>query len=436
LSKNSPTNEFVHWFRQAGPYIHAHRGRCFVLLIGGETVQSPGFTHLIHDIALLNALGIKLVLVHGARPQIETRLSEAGLNSQIVENLRVTEADSLPIISQSIGQVRYEIEALLSTGLINTPMAGASIRVTSGNLISAQPLGVHHGVDFGHTGVVRKIDVDYIQHHLSQHAIVLLSPLGYSRTGETFVLSAEEVAMRTAIQLKADKLICLCEGQGIMGGDDELFHELSLSQAQQLLAQQPHNPYLEAAVTAVQQGVKRVHIVSNEVDGGLLQELFSRNGLGTLISAENYDQIRTATIDDIGGILELIGPLEQKGVLVRRSREYLEMEINHFTVMERDGMILGCAASYHYANDKIAELACVAIHADYQKQGRGDALLHTVEQNALKHGIEKLFVLTTQTAHWFIERGFVEANIDALPMEKQSLYNFQRRSKVFIKTIK
>jgi len=431
---------FVHWFRQAGPYINAHRNRTFVVLFGGETVEAEHFSSLIHDLALLDSLGVRLVLAHGARPQVEARLREAGRELRYVNDLRLTEGEDLRYVKQAVGRVRIRIEARLSMGLANSPMHGARLRVASGNLITARPLGVREGVDYGFTGEVRRIDDRAIRSWLDQDAIVLLSPLGYSPTGEIFNLSAEDVAAAAAIALRADKLLVLTESPPLRDPAGQPVRELSPSDAARLLAEHPTLPeetarHLRLALRACQAGVRRVHLLSRQMDGALLLELFTRDGVGVLITADIYEGSRPAAIDDIGGMLALIQPLEEEGALVRRSRERLEMEIERFSVLERDGAIIGCAALYPFAEERLAELACVAIHPDYRNRGRADTLLRFIERQARAQGLLRLFVLTTRAEHWFRERGFEPAEVADLPVRKQALYNWRRRSKVFIKTL-
>ena len=433
------SKSFVDWFRQAGPYINAHRGKIFVALFGGEAVADARFSSLIHDFALLHSLGVRLVLVHGARPQIEERLQEAGQELRYVNGLRVTDETSLTCVKQAVGSVRIRIEARLSMGLANSPMHGARIRVVSGNFVTARPLGVRDGVDYCFTGEVRRIDHQTIRTWLDGNAIVLLSPLGYSPTGEVFNLRAEEVAIATATALRADKLLLLTEGPGLLDSTGQLIRQLSPSDAEGLLINNglavDTARYLSHALHACRAGVRRIHLISRRVDGGLLLELFTRDGVGTLMTADIYEGIRPATIDDIGGILELIRPLEADGTLVRRSRELLEMEIERFIVLERDGTIIGCAALYPFPEERLGELAGLAVHPDYRNSGRADTLLQFIEHQAIKQGLERLFVLTTRTAHWFRERGFEPARITDLPVQKQALYNLQRLSKVFIKAL-
>ena len=427
IASNSATT--TSWFRAAAPYIHAHRGASFVIAIDGETIETTGFDNLIHDLALLNSLGIKLVLVYGARPQIEQQCQSHKIEVRYHQGLRITDDASLKIAKSVMGKLHINIEAKLSFGLPHTPMAHARIRCASGNLITARPLGIRDGIDFGHTGHVRRVDIEGINNQLALGNIVILPPLGYSPTGEIFNLSAEDIATAVATALTADKLIFIGES------NSGLPRELTVEQAEQAVHTSSSPPSLNAAIQACKSGVKRVHILDRSLDGALLQELFSRDGAGTLITAKSFETIRQATIDDVGGILDLIQPLEQNGTLVKRSRELLEVEIGHFTVMERDGTVVACAALYPYPQSDVAELACLAVAKTYQNLGRGDQLLSVIEKQALALGLNGLCVLTTQTAHWFIERGFSDAKISDLPIEKQALYNYQRNAKVFRKIL-
>lgn len=441
MDNRKSDRRFIESFRHSAPYIHAHRDRTAVLFFGGEAVASDKFAELVHDIALLHSLGIRLVLVHGARPQIEAKLKSTGARIEYARGLRITDDAALACVKEAAGTVRVEIEALLSMGLANTPMSGARISVTSGNFVTARPLGVRDGIDYCHTGEVRRIDTGAIRQHLTERRIVLLSPLGYSPTGEVFNLNAGEVATEVASGLHADKLIFMTEGHTIRDSRRRRVYQLALQDAKSMLAahRKPAGPtakFLRHAIQACSSGVRRVHLLDRNTDGVLLLELFTRDGHGTLITAETYEGLRPAHIDDAGGILELIKPLEDDGILVRRSRELLEIEIDHFLVIERDGTVIGCAALYPSKDEKLAELACLAVHPEYHRAGRGEAMLQAIEARARQEGIEKLVVLTTRTAHWFRERGFLAGSMADLPAGKKALYNYQRNSKVFYKPIR
>jgi amino-acid N-acetyltransferase len=432
--------EFVHWFRSAAPYINAFRGKTFVVAFGGEVVSEGQFVGLAHDINLLSSLGVRLVLVHGARPQVEAQMQERGAEMRYVQGVRVTDEPALASVKEAVGIVRVEIEALLSLGLANTPMAGSDIRVAAGNFVTAKPIGVLDGVDLQHTGEVRRIHADAIQKRLDDGEIVLLSPIGYSPTGEIFNLTLEDVALHAAAALSADKLVFLMDADGVTGAKGKLISTLTVAEAQKLTdkkrkSQDDQAYYLPAAVQACKLGVKRAHLISRHRDGALLAELFTRDGVGTLITPTPLETIRSATIDDVGGILNLIEPLEREGTLVRRSRELLEMEVDRFLVLESDGMILGCVALYPFPEEKAAEMACLAVQPEFRRRGLGDRLLEAAQTLARKKRMKALFVLTTRAEHWFEERGFVETKPEALPRRKQVLYNFQRRSKVLRKVI-
>jgi amino-acid N-acetyltransferase len=434
------TTNFVHWFRSAAPYIHGFRGKTFVIAFGGELVADGGFVQLAHDVNLLSSLGVRLVLVHGVRPQVEARLTEGGTAIRYVNGLRVTDDTALACVKEAAGTVRVEIEALLSLGLANTPMAGADIRVASGNFVTAMPLGVRDGVDLLHTGEVRKIAAAAIRRRLDQHDIVLLSPIGYSPTGEIFNLSLEDVATQAAVELAADKLIFLMNTEGVPDKGRAIHNALTVNEARQVLEKAKKLPedvtyYLPCAITACTQGVKRAHLISRHRDGALLSELFTREGVGTLVTPAPLETLRAATIDDVGGILGLIEPLERDGILVRRSRELLEMEVERFLVLESDGVIAGCAALYPFPEEKAAELACLAVSQEFRGRGFGELLLAEAEKRGKKAGFKQLFVLTTRTEHWFEERGFVDSTPDHLPKSKQALYNYKRKSKVLQKTL-
>ena len=446
MKKTPDMTEHVEWFRHSAPYIHAHRGKTVVVLFGGEAVENESFHHLINDIALLGSLGVRLVLVHGARPQIERQLKTLDIKTDFVEGLRITTPEAMPGVEQAAGQVRMIIESQLSMGLPNTPMAEASVRVVSGNFVTAQPYGIREGVDYCQTGNVRNVDAGAIEAQLDQGNMVLASPIGYSPTGEIFNLRAEDVATDIAVALHADKLIFVMETIGVIDDQGELLHQLNLPQAEQWSENHGNSnrkiskqairdtqSHLDNAAHACRGGVRRVHLISRKIDGSLLLELYTRDGIGTLVTADNYEGLRTATIDDIGGILELIMPLEEQGALVKRSREQLELDVHNFTVIERDGMIIACAALFCFELEKACELACLAVHPDYQERGRGNELMQHIEWQARKQHMEEMYTLTTQTMHWFLERGFIESNPNDLPMKKKELYNYQRKSRVLRK---
>ncbi|EFD4034898.1 amino-acid N-acetyltransferase [Escherichia coli] len=432
--------ELVEGFRHSVPYINTHRGKTFVIMLGGEAIEHENFSSIVNDIGLLHSLGIRLVVVYGARPQIDANLAAHHHEPLYHKNIRMTDAKTLELVKQAAGTLQLDITARLSMSLNNTPLQGAHINVVSGNFIIAQPLGVDDGVDYCHSGRIRRIDEDAIHRQLDSGAIVLMGPVAVSVTGESFNLTSEEIATQLAIKLKAEKMIGFCSSQGVTNDDGDIVSELFPNEAQaRVEAQEEKGDYnsgtvrfLRGAVKACRSGVRRCHLISYQEDGALLQELFSRDGIGTQIVMESAEQIRRATINDIGGILELIRPLEQQGILVRRSREQLEMEIDKFTIIQRDNTTIACAALYPFPEEKIGEMACVAVHPDYRSSSRGEVLLERIAAQAKQSGLSKLFVLTTRSIHWFQERGFTPVDIDLLPESKKQLYNYQRKSKVLM----
>ena len=435
-------SDFVAALRASAPYVHAHNRRVFVVSFGGEIADRPDFETFVYDLALLHSLGVKLVLVHGSRPQIDRLLADRKLPSRHVGELRVTDRAALECVKAAVGSLRMDIEARLSTSLASTPMGGARLRVASGNWVTARPVGIREGVDFQHTGEVRRIDVETIRAVLAQDRIALISPVGYSPTGEIFNLRSTEVATAAAVALGADKLVFitpsdpdhwnLADNTGDAG-------QISLAEGEKLLASatsmvEQDRRHLAAALDAGRGGVKRVHLVGAETEGALLRELYTRDGGGLMIYAdEHYEAVREANIEDVGGILSLIKPLEDAGVLVPRSREQLELEISQFDVMVRDGLVVACCALFPFAQNEMGEFSCVAVHPEYRRSGRAAALLQRAEETARKQGLKKLFALTTHTPHWFLEHGFVPGRIEDLPVERQRMYNYQRSSAVLVK---
>jgi len=423
----------IEWFRYTGPYIKAHRGRTFVVYLGNGALGSEGLVTLVHDLALLHSLGVRLVLVHATRDAIDRALTEKAMPQQFHEGVRITDGATLEIASDIAAQHRLELERLLSMGLPNTPLRGARLRVMGGNMITARPLGIRDGIDHLHSGAVRRVDADAITAILNNDAIALVPPLGYSPTGELFSVSASEVAESVATAISADKLIFIDRPPGLLNTEGELVRQCTVAAAERLSLQTTEQRRLrDAGCRACNRGVERCHFISFEKPGALLEELFTHDGSGTLIAQNPYEQARSAEIDDIASIVELIRPLEEAGALVKRSRERLEEEIAHFSILERDGRVVACAALYPYPDEHMGEIACVATHPDYRGAGRAEQLLDVLLANARALSLTQVFALTTQSTHWFIEQGFVAASQDQLPVEKQRLYNWQRNASVLL----
>jgi len=440
---------FVPWFRSVAPYIHKFRHQTFVVGVCGEAIAAGKLPNLAQDLALIQSMGVRIVLVHGFRPQVNEQLKAKNHTPKYFKGIRITDEVSLDCAQEAAGQLRYEIEAAFSQGLPNTPMAGATVRVISGNFLTARPVGIVDGVDFRQSGVVRKIDTAGITRSLDMGALVLMSPFGFSPTGEAFNLTMEEVATSVATALQADKLIFVTEVQGIAtdvhqpaSEDNPIDTELPLAVAEKLLAELPvaDKPtdtafYLQHCVQACKTGVERSHIIPYAVDGSILLEVYVHDGIGTMVVDEKLESLREASVDDVGGILQLIEPFEKDGTLVKRSRTEIERDVGLYTVIEHDGVIFACAALYAYPEERTAEMAALTVSPDVQGQGDGERVLKRIEQRAKLAGLDSIFVLTTRTKHWFIKRGFVQVDPDWLPDARKRKYNWDRKSQVLVKTI-
>jgi len=440
---------FVPWFRSVAPYIHMHRGKTFVVGMAGEAIAAGKLQHIAQDLALIQSMGVKIVLVHGFRPQVNEQLKAKGHAARYSHGMRITDEVALDSAQEAAGQLRYEIEAAFSQGLPNTPMAGSTVRVISGNFITARPVGIVDGIDFQHSGLVRKVDVAGIMRTLDMGAMVLVSPFGFSPTGEAFNLTMEEVATSIAIALQADKLIFLSEIPGVRvkalepeSEDNPIDTELPLAAAEQLLASLPSATqptdtafYLQHCVKACKAGVERSHIIPFATDGSLLLEVYVHDGIGTMVIDEKLESLREATADDVGGILQLIEPFEKDGTLVKRGRTEIERDVANYTIIEHDGVIFACAALYPYPEAKTGEMAALTVSPQSQGQGDGEKILKRVEQRARAMGLESIFVLTTRTMHWFLKRGFVQVDAEWLPEARKRKYNWDRKSMVFVKKL-
>ncbi len=437
---------FVPWFRAVAPYVHAYRGKTFVVGMAGELVAAGKLSAFVQDLSILHAMGIKIVLVHGFRPQVSEQLRAKGHPEHFSHGLRITDLVALDCAQEAAGQLRFEIEAAFSQGLPNTPMANAAVRVVSGNFLTARPVGIVDGIDFKQSGLVRRVDSVAIQRAIDAGSIVLLSPFGFSPTGEAFNLAMEDVATSTAVALQSDKLLFMTEVPGIHENAADLESpidtELALNDAKRLLAALP-NPaqptdaafYLRHCIKACEGGVERSHILPFAVDGAILQEIYTHDGIGTMVVDEKLESLREATSDDIGGILQLIEPFERDGTLVKRDRTGIERDIGHYTVIEHDGVIFGCVALYPYPEARTGEMAALTVSNHVQGQGDGERMLKRVEQRARAQGLQSIFVLTTRTMHWFIKRGFAPVDADWLPEARKRKYNWDRRSAVLVKKL-
>ncbi len=418
---------FIDTLRQASPYILSHRQKTCLIYLASELLEDEhALNATFQDIRLLHSLGLRLILVAGLRQQFNRALRAAGISFEFAAYQRITPAEHLGVLAGVSGQTTTRLQALLSCRPQLDEQRTLPPVIAQGNWVIAQPRGVLEGVDFQHTGRVRKVQVEALNRALDAGQIPLLTAITPSFTGELFNLNALDQACAVASALHADKLILMLP----QTQQPQLPRQLNAN----TLHKQQHQHWLLPKLSEITGSVKRIHLLDAFTHGALLKELFTLDGIGSLIFADQYHEVRQATIDDVGGILALIEPLEEQGILVRRGREKLEAEIANFLVVVRDGCIIGCAALYPL-DEHSAELACFAVSPQYRNQGIGQSLLNAIEQRACSQHISRLYLLTTQAHHWFVQHGFIEVDHARLPPQRQSLYNVQRQSSVFCKTI-
>ncbi len=480
IQKPNPMNSFVNMFRGSANYIANHRNTVVVYHIPGDLLEWDGFADLMDDIALTWLLGMKPVIVVGCRMQIDgrlntgqcslTSLSPDGKSVECIEDgrlrydsVRITDFETLRVVKEEAGFVRYEVERQLGRALhlhgTVDHTACTDGNVVSGNFFTAQPYGVIDGVDFKFTGYPRRFEVKKIQQVLDSRDVLLLTPLGSSPSGEIFNVNTEHLAASVAGALKASKVIFFTKSGTAFREkkSNKLVQNFRLSDAKNLLKYNSivldnykgftsieHEADLKPevveaflktgwSIAALEKGVKRAHIIA-PTNGALLQELYTRDGSGTLISRDIYEGFRNANVNDVAGIYELIQPFVATGYLVSRPKNVLEKDIDSYYVFTRDNLIVACAQLKMFENG-YAEIGCMVVKKEYRSQGRGDAMLSFLERLGVICGCPNVFVLSTQTMEWFVEHGYTEVGVEELPPSRRTVYNYERMSKIYMKKI-
>ena len=440
---NSTQSSFVQNFRLSAKYINQFNQNIFVIALSGYVFNESQFEKIAQDINLLHSLNIKVILVYGARPQVESILIKNKIPVRLVKNMRVTSNAALKHVIEVNGAIRIKIEATLST--IKSMSEG--MHLSSGNFLTAMPVGIVDGIDMESTGKIRGVDVEAIKNKLNHHEIVIVSPIGYSPIGQIFNLSYEQTAANIAAAINADKLIYYVDANGILNERGELIPELTSEKAHKLISHIEEKPSSESAqnlsyddfnilkssLFAIENKIKKVHLINRHIDGSLIEELFTEKGSGTILTELALENFRKATEGDIKDIYRILFPLEKRKILIERDLTQIKEMINQFYVLEHDKKFIGCVSLNSFKES--LELASFSIEPKYQKLGFGKKLLKFCELEAKKLKYDEIFILTTQSEHWFAENEFKEKSKELMPTFKKETYQSERNSKYLTKKL-
>jgi amino-acid N-acetyltransferase len=431
--------EQVELIREVFEYIHRFQGKTFVIKIDCSVMDRPFFPLLLRDLVLLHRQGIRIVLVPGATQRIDEILTRYGIKWETVEGVRVSTAEAIPFIKMA---------AFDASNRLMTQLAANDADGVIGNWVKARSLGVRKGVDFQHTGAVERIEVDIVRKVLAEGLVPILPNIGWNAAGTPYNVSSNELACVVGRTLAAEKLFFISDHRGVIGGqyklprrtplsEEGVVTHLSVVEAQKLLDLNPVvDPMLSlvrVACQACQEGVSRVHIVNGEIEGVVLKEIFSSVGCGTMVYANQHENVRAMRRADISEVLRIMRPFIEKEVLVERSEEDLAARLGDYVVYEVDGLIHACGALHRSAEDpQRAEVAAVAVDETYAGFGIGRRIVSFLLERAREQGLRQLYVLTTQTADWFVQFGFREGGVEDLPEARRRQYNRQRNSRVLL----
>ncbi len=395
----------------AGQYFHIYSGSTFVVLL--DQISKDQIVTVAKDIALLSALNIKIILIAPSQP--------------ITKPFIIKTEDELEQLLTNTQVIQRKIEVLLNQAFHQYQISSAII---SSSAVTTKPYGIHNGIDYGFFGKPRSIKKDLLNHLLDSASCLIIPTFGFAPTGETFIMDGLEMAEQVASALQCQKLMILTSAEAIP-------REMNANQAK-IFSQNSELPLtsrllIKRCLPAIENGVDRVHILDSKIEGALILELLTRDGIGSMITNEPYDEIKQAELSNIQPLKALMQPLEDDGILKQRSIQELEKDIHNYYLMFRDNSLIGAVAYYPYPEEKTAELASLIVHPDYRKGKKANLLMQFIEQKAIADGFNSIFLLTTQTAHWFMGNGYKEASKQDLPKAKLELYDHSRNSKVFFK---
>jgi amino-acid N-acetyltransferase len=415
-------------------YIPLYRERTFVISVDGAIITSENFANILMDIAVLRSLNIRVVLVHGASAQIKSLSAEQNFTPSNLDGSGITDEATLKIALTAANRLTHEMLEGLSAN---------DLRAACTNAVIAHPMGILHGVDHLLTGKVERVDVELCQKLLDNGIIPVLPPLGFDGDGKTYRVNSDSVALAVAEALKAVKLMFITTQDGIMVGD-HVIRQMPVSDLESVLAMQKNEVQAETlskaihAVAACKAGVPRVHVINGSLEEGLLAEVFTNEGVGTLIYANEFQQIRRALKKDIRSILNLTKTSVASEELMKRTRSSIEKQLNDYFIFQIDGNPVACVALHGYPEQKKAELACLYVSPAHENQGIGRKLIQFVENKARELAYEELISLSTQAFTYFQSKGgFVEGSPEDLPPGRREKYEQSgRNSKVLIKKLK
>jgi amino-acid N-acetyltransferase len=413
-------------------YVPQFRDKTFVVAVDGAIVGEENFGNLVMDIAVLWSLSIRTVLVHGAAAQIQALAEERVAEPSDLEGSGVTDAETLQLALTAANRLTHEI----LEGLRATDLRGAST-----NAVIAHPLGIRRGVDHQFTGRVERIDVELLQTLLANGIVPVVPPLGLDGDGRTYRLNSDGVAVEIAKALGAVKLVYLTTGDGLLV-QGSLARQLAVEELAEALEKGAVSPAQVSkarhAVAACRSGVPRVHVINGRIDEGLLAEAFSNEGIGTLVYANEYRQIRPARKRDVRSLAQLIRASVENEELLPRTAAAIEKQLGDYYLLEVDRNPVACVALHGYPEQGKGELACLCVRASHENQGIGRRMVQFAEDRAREMGLATLFALSTQAFNFFLSKGgFGEGTPEDLPPERRSRYDQSRRgSKVLVKTLR